>query len=261
MGRADVDASQMIALVAEDAGVDREAAERATQAVLETLAERLAKGEADDLAAQLPAEVAAWLHTTTPAEGFDVDEFLDRVAKRAGVDLATAERYARAVLTALGRAVSRGEYDDMVAELSRDYARLLPRGPRVDVPGADEFIRRVAERAGLDTERARHATHAVLTALAERISGGEVEDLAERLPAELHAPLKVGNERSNGVARKMSLAEFEALVARLEGVSPAEAHGHVRAVLTTLRETVGAEEFSDVSAQLPDEYDVVLPVG
>ena len=256
-----MDASQMIELVAEDAGVGREDAERATQAVLATLAERLARGEADDLAAQLPAEVAAWLHTTTPAEGFDADEFLDRVAKRAGVDLATAERYARAVFNALARAVSRGEFDDMVAQLSRDYARLLPRGPRVDVSGADDFVRRVADRAGLDTERARHATHAVLTALAERISGGEVEDLLARLPTELHAPLEVGNQRSNGVARKMSLAEFEALVAQLEGVSPAEAHSHVRAVLATLRETVGADEFSDVSAQLPQEFDVVLPVG
>ncbi|MEA2384909.1 MAG: hypothetical protein QOH72_4880, partial [Solirubrobacteraceae bacterium] len=109
--------------------------------------------------------------------------------------------------------------------------------------------------------RARHATHAVLTALAERISGGEVDDLLARLPTELHAPLEVGNQRSNGVARKMSLAEFEALVAQLEGVSPAEAHSHVRAVLATLRETVGADEFSDVSAQLPQEFDVVLPVG
>jgi uncharacterized protein (DUF2267 family) len=256
-----VDAAQFFAIVAEDAGVDRDAAERATQAVLGTLADRLAKGEADDLAAELPPEVAAWLHTTTAAEGFDLDGFLERVAKRADVDLATAERYTRAVFTALGRAVSRKEFDDMVAELSRDYARLLPRGPRVDAPGADEFIRRVAERTGLDTERARHATHAVLTALAERISGGEVEDLLVRLPTELHAPLRVGNERSNGAARKMSLAEFEALVAQLEGVSPAEAHAHVRAVLATLRETVGAEEFSDVSAQLPNEYDVVLPVG
>jgi uncharacterized protein (DUF2267 family) len=256
-----MDASQFFAVVAEDVGVERDEAERATQAVLETLAEHLARGEADDLAAQLPPEVAAWLHTTTPAEGFDADEFLDRVAKRGGVDLATAERYTRAVFTALGRTVSRKEFDDMVAELSRDYARFLPRGPRVDVLGADDFIRRVAERAGLDTERARHATHAVLTALAERISGGEVEDLVARLPTELHAPLTVGNERSNGAARKMSLAEFEALVAQLEGVSATEAHVHVRAVLATLRETVGPDEFSDVSAQLPQEFDVVLPVG
>ena len=256
-----MDATGFFTVVAEAAGVERDEAERATRAVLETLAERLAKGEADDLAAELPPEVAASLHTATPAEGFDLDEFLNRVAGRAGVDLATAERYARAVFTALGQAVSRKEIDDMAAELSRDYARLLPRGERVGAPGADEFIRRVAERAGLDTGRARHATHAVLTALAERISGGEVEDLLVRLPTELHAPLRVGNERSNGAARKMSLAEFEALVARLEGVSPAEAHVHVRAVLATLRETVGAEEFSDVSSQLPHEYDVVLPVG
>jgi uncharacterized protein (DUF2267 family) len=254
-----MDASQMLQLVGEGAGVDRQVAERALRATLETLAERLAQGEADDLAAELPPEVAAWLHTTTPAEGFDVDEFLRRVADRAGVDLATAERYARASFTALGQAVSAKEFRDMAAELPRDFARLLPRGPHADVSSADEFIRRVAERTGRDTESARRATHAVLTALGERIAGGEVRDLMERLPVELHPPLEVGDERSNGAARKMSLPEFEALVARLEGVSPVEAHRDVRAVLAVLRETVGSDEFSDIASQLPDEYDLVLP--
>jgi uncharacterized protein (DUF2267 family) len=256
-----VDAAQFTAMVAEAAGTDREPAQRATRATLETLAERLAQGEARDLAAELPPEIGAWLHTTTPADGFDSDEFLRRVAERADVDLATAERYARAVFTALGRAVSPKELGDMTAELSRDYARLLPRGQRVDVPGADEFVQRVAQRAGLDTEAARRATHAVLEALAERIAGGEVDDLVDRLPVELHPPLRVGNERSGGAARKMSLAEFEALVARIERVSPVEAHVHVRAVLAALREAIGDEEFFDVTAQLPDEYTLVLPVA
>jgi uncharacterized protein (DUF2267 family) len=36
------------------------------------------------------------------------------------------------------------------------------------------------------------------------------------------------------------------------------AQEHARAVLTTLREAVGAEEFVDVTVQLPDEYATVL---
>jgi uncharacterized protein (DUF2267 family) len=54
--------------------------------------------EARDLVEQLPPELGPWLLTDADgaAEGFDVDEFLRRVASRAGVDMAAAELRARA---------------------------------------------------------------------------------------------------------------------------------------------------------------------
>ena len=104
--------------------------------MLQTLAERIDRGEARDLAARLPAEVAPWIATTSPAEGFDVDEFVRRVAQREGVDEPTAYGHARAVLDALDRAVGPDELADVAAELSNDYAALLPRGPDVEIVGA-----------------------------------------------------------------------------------------------------------------------------
>jgi len=250
---------RFIATVQLKAGVARPDAERAARAVLETLGERLSAGEARHLAEWLPPELAPWIGTSTPAEPFDIDEFLRRVATRGQVDPGTAERHARAVFEALGRTVSRDEIEDMVAELPKDFLPLIEEaeGRFVHMLAAEEFWRRVADRASLDTDGACRATEAVLETLAERISGGEVDDLISRLPVELHAPLKRGDELSNGAARPMSLDEFVLRIAQREGVTPAEAREHARAVFATLREAVGEDEFLDVSAQLPLEYAAV----
>jgi uncharacterized protein (DUF2267 family) len=249
-----VDEDDFLTTVEQLAGIGRDRAERAAQATLETLGERIAGGEARDLAEQLPPEVAPWIASTGNPQPFDVDGFVRRVAKREGVDVETAERHARAVLEALRREVTSDEFEDMVAELPKDYAPLLPRGTHIDVIGADAFLRHVADRAGIDEDRAKRATTAVLETLAERIAGGEVDDLIARLSARLHPPLKRGRERSGGKATRMSLDEFLRRVAEREGVDPDQAREHARAVLVTLREAVGDEEFRDVTVQLPDEY-------
>jgi uncharacterized protein (DUF2267 family) len=127
----------------------------------------------------------------------------------------------------------------------------------VHVLSAEDFFTRVADRAGLAADGARRAADAVLTTLAERIAGGEVDDLISRLPAELHRPLRQGTLLSKGVARRLSLDDFLRRVAEREGVTPDEAFEHARAVFATLREAVGDEEFRDVSAQLPQEYAAV----
>jgi uncharacterized protein (DUF2267 family) len=249
-----VDAQRFTTFVQEAAGIDEAHAARATAATLATLAERLDRGEARDLAEELPPELAAWLATNTPADRFGVDEFIRRVAEREGVDAATAERDARAVFTALGYAVSPGELADAAAQLPQEFARLLPRGPWVDRPTADEFAERVARRTGLDDERAMRAAEAVLETLAERISGGEVEDLETPLPLELHAALERGRAATGDHARSVPLRSFLRRVAEREGVTPAEALVHARAVLATLREAVGDEEFFDVMSELPVNY-------
>jgi uncharacterized protein (DUF2267 family) len=135
---------------------------------------------------------------------------------------------------------------------------LLPRGRDVEVLGSDELVLRVADRAGLEPEDAWRATQAVLETLAERIAGGEVEDLITRLPVALHAPLRRGAERSGGPATRMSLEDFLARIAEREGVSALVAREHARAVFVALREAVGDDEFFDVTVQLPEEYDQVV---
>jgi uncharacterized protein (DUF2267 family) len=251
------DHESFIAIVQEAAGLDSESAERATHAVLETLAERLSAGEARDLAEALPPDIAAWLGTNTGAEPFEVDEFLRRIAEREGVDPKTAERHALAVFLALGRSVGPEELHDMASELPKSFAYLLPAGHRIEMMPAELFLETVAQRAGLDADGALRAANAVLETLAERISGGEVEDLLAQLPPELHEPLRRGDALSNGAARKMSLERFLRHVAEREGVTPAEAREHTRAVFATLREALTPKEWRDVSAQLPDEFAAV----
>jgi uncharacterized protein (DUF2267 family) len=78
----------------------------------------------------------------------------------------------------------------------------------------------VAERAGLDAERARHAVDAMLETLAERIAGGDVDDLIARLAPALHEPLKRGRARSGRLARPLALERFVALIAQTRRRAP-----------------------------------------
>jgi uncharacterized protein (DUF2267 family) len=255
-----------VGLVQRTLKLSPEEAERAVQATLRTLAERISGGEARDLAVQLPPEAAALLADGSKAERFDLEEFLRRVAEREGVDVNEAESHARAVFAALGRTVTHDELRDMTSELPKEFASLVasaqppPREQPKRPPGmpADEFFGRVAARAGMDRTAAVRATQAVLEVLGERISGGQADDLADQLPRELYQPLLVGKIRSHGAARPTSLKEFVDAVAEREGVPPADAREHARTVLGTLREAVSDKEFADTVAQLPDEYRALL---
>ncbi len=248
-----MDHDAFVGAVMQAAAIDRDDAERTVRATLTTLGERISAGAARDLAAQLPPELAPRLNVDEHSQRFDVDEFLRRLAERSGVDREAALQRARSVFAVLAQAISPSELDDVASELPKDFGLLLPRGAHVEVMPADAFFARVAERAALDAEGARRATEAVLETLAERIAGGEVDDLLARLDPELHAPLKRGRERSDGVARPMPLERFVALIAAREGVPPGVALAHARAVLATLREAVD-DEFFDVTSQLPQDY-------
>lgn len=267
-----MDYQGFIATVREGAHIPGEEAERAACATLQTLGERVTRGEAEDLAERLPEQLRSCLTPAGP-DSFHVDEFLRRVGERAGVDPQSAQRDTVAVLAAMWRAVGPDEYADLRAELPKDFQPLFDEAlaneppPYVVEPtsepllSADEFIARVAERAHLDRDAARRATEAVLEALAMRITGGQVSDLEAQVAPELRPALERGRIRSGGRARALSLDTFLGEVARLEGVSRSQATEHARAVLNTLREAVGQKEWSDTRAQLPNEYRDVLRRG
>jgi uncharacterized protein (DUF2267 family) len=246
--------------VEQAAGITPAEAERAVQATLETLADRITGGEAEDIAAFLPEELRPLLPSVPErAQRFDREGFIRRVAEREGVDFATAEQHARAVFTALGYAVAPGELRDMAAQLPADFEDLLEAAGvgRRRALAADRLVSRVAEVARLDPEQARRVTEAVLETLAVRLSDGEVDDLAAELPADLLPSLERGlAERREATA--MSKEEFVARVAEREGVAREEAERHVRAVFAVLRETVSGEEFSDMAAQLSADYAPLL---
>ncbi len=119
----------------------REEAERATRATMETLGERLAGGEAKDLAAQLPPEIAQYLEQayTGIREKFSLDEFFWRVSQREGVDLTESTFHARVVVALLSEAVTMGEIEDVRAQLPEDFARLFEVQYEGDLPGIDEL--------------------------------------------------------------------------------------------------------------------------
>jgi uncharacterized protein (DUF2267 family) len=112
--------------VAARAEVPEEQAGAIAGATLETLAERISGGQAEDLAAQpeVPNRLADHLRKTAvreDAEPFGLDEFVRRVSMRAGVDGSMAQAGAHAVFATLRDAVPAYEFNDMQAQLSKDY--------------------------------------------------------------------------------------------------------------------------------------------
>ncbi|MDT4932738.1 MAG: hypothetical protein QOK11_630 [Pseudonocardiales bacterium] len=249
-----MDYEQFIKTVQDVLGMDRDGAERATQATLRTLADRLSTDQARHLVELLPPELGPALFHFGPPARLDVDAFLQRVSEREGVDLPIARRHAALVLAAFARAIGPDEFDRIAATFPKDFTPLLPRGPDIEPPPFEAIVTKVAQRAGLDHEGARASVDAVLLTLAEHIAPGEIDDLIARLPVELHPLLKEARARHSGRASHPSLDEFVERVAQREGIDAAEAAGHARAVLTTLREAVGDDEFFDVTVQLPPEF-------
>jgi uncharacterized protein (DUF2267 family) len=114
----------------------------------------------------------------------------------------------------------------------------------------DEFVDRVAERAGI-TERgdAERTAVAVLQELSDRITRDEAWDLLGQLPARLKGAVIISSS-----ALPLSADEFVERVARELDISPEEARNRARAVFGTLREAVTWGELEDVLAELDPEY-------
>src|SRR5438067_5179727 len=84
---------------------------RAIRCTLAVLSQRLAGGEAKDLASQLPEEIGYYLlHSQAGAgQDFSVDEFLDRISSCEGENKPASIHHVRVVLQVIGAAVSAGQ--------------------------------------------------------------------------------------------------------------------------------------------------------
>ncbi len=259
-----LDYDEFLAEVQRDAELPRQQdAIRAIRAALETLAERLSGDEARDFARHLPEPVRPWLHDGEVAEPFGVEEYLERLAERESVDEGEAVRHAVAVFAALRRATGPDELRRLESELPKDFRSLLAAAgaavePDGGPPPAETFILRVVAYGALDLSSAWAAAEAVLEVLGERLSAGEAEDLAARLPDELAEWLRRGERRTNGRAASLDVEAFVERVAEREDVSPAAARRHVRAVLLAVRDVAGERELDDALAQLPRAYRSLL---
>jgi uncharacterized protein (DUF2267 family) len=115
-----------------------------------------------------------------------------------------------------------------------------------------EFIGQVQHRAQLPTfEDAVKATRVTLETLAERLSGGAPSNLAAQLPQEIGLYL-LGT--GSGSGHRMSLGEFDELIAVREGEDLPKASFHARAVMSVVQDAVSPGEFVKVRAQLPVDY-------
>lgn len=97
-----MEASRLVQDVMVRLGTEREAeGERALQATLETVGERLSAADAEAIAAELPPTYAEALHRGRREPSLGLDAFQARVARRAGIPTGYARELAQAVCGAL----------------------------------------------------------------------------------------------------------------------------------------------------------------
>jgi uncharacterized protein (DUF2267 family) len=118
--------------IAEDIGPDRRRAYHALSAVLRALRDRLTLEEAAQLAAQLPLLVRGiyydqWRPVEQPKRVRHLEDFLALVAQGEGeIEQIDPEDAARAVFKVLDRHISRGEIEQVKAELPAEIRSLWP---------------------------------------------------------------------------------------------------------------------------------------
>lgn len=122
----------------------------------------------------------------------------------------------------------------------------------------DTFVDLVARRARTSSAGAVELTRATLETIAERLTGGEVLDLAAQLPRPLQVMLR--STPDTEAADRFGAAEFVARVGQRAGLDERAARASVQAVFATLREAVTGGEFDELLVQLPRDYrDLVEP--
>lgn len=119
-----------------------------------------------------------------------------------------------------------------------------------------EFIDRVAQQGKMNRDQAEALTTATLTTLAERITGGEAEDLASQLPDGLHERLEGAQED----AEAFTFDEFQNRVRDRSSLAVEDIANGIRAVFAILGVAVTSGEFDDMISHLPREYRDALGV-
>jgi uncharacterized protein (DUF2267 family) len=131
-----MDDQQFLSAVESRADLDsREEAMAAAESTLRVLGERIARGQAEDLAASLPENLGAALTGSQDegAEQFPPEEFVERVREyereqRADLSVDRARLHVQAVLESLAEAVDGDIWHDVRAQLPTEYERLYQAG-------------------------------------------------------------------------------------------------------------------------------------
>src|SRR3954471_21454157 len=107
----------------------------------------------------------------------DYRDFIRTVSERADASPEDADRAARATLRTLAERLTAGETEDIVERLPAELRACLEGVDGFEPFHADEFLRRVAERAVLDRSQAERAARAVFVALWRALGPDEFGDL------------------------------------------------------------------------------------
>lgn len=96
-----------------------------------------------------------------------------------------ADQVAAAVLEVLAGRITPGEAEDLAAQLPDPLAEAVRRGGQgpAESYGVQDFCRRVADRTGAQPRTAEWDASAVLSTLADAVSGGELNQLLSQLPS------------------------------------------------------------------------------
>ncbi len=106
---------------------DKAEVETAVRSVLAATADRLTPEEANDLAGQLPHEVADFIRRRRPAvQKMDYDTYINRIQRDLDLMEPTqAERVVRGVLGVVRDAVGEGEWEDVVSQMPADMKEMF----------------------------------------------------------------------------------------------------------------------------------------
>jgi uncharacterized protein (DUF2267 family) len=107
---------------------DKDNAFKLSKAVLRTLSERLTRTEKNELSAQLPCELKDMLNERIQVRRYDLEEFYNRVAHRAGISYPESILKTNAVMMVFQEAVSPGELSHVLRELPEEYLSLFGKG-------------------------------------------------------------------------------------------------------------------------------------
>ncbi|MDG4667243.1 DUF2267 domain-containing protein [Mycobacterium sp. 236(2023)] len=122
-----MDAHEFYRDVAERAMLSKGEAADLTRAVLEALAMRVSAGEVRHLIRALPEELVDSVRWNSRGpKRFDLDDLIQSVSARTGLNKTETRTGVEAVLSTLREAVNRREFNDFLSQLPAEFTELLP---------------------------------------------------------------------------------------------------------------------------------------
>lgn len=111
-------------------------------------------------------------------------EFVLSVSDKIGGGLGRSEKAIAAFLSTLGELIPGTERDNLAAQLPKELKSAFSTERDSGAFELEEFYNRVSSRAGIGYEDAVERSQAIASVFKRAVSGGEIEDILSKLPAE-----------------------------------------------------------------------------